>query len=89
MSAIQIGRICVKTVGRERGKKCVIVDIIDKNFLLITGPKSLSGVKRRRVNVKHIEPLEEIIEISRESSDEEIAQKLDEKERSNNEKDLS
>ncbi|HDJ97286.1 MAG TPA: 50S ribosomal protein L14e, partial [Thermofilum sp.] len=43
-----VGRICVKTMGREAGKKCVIVDIIDDNFVLITGPKAASGVKRRR-----------------------------------------
>ncbi len=72
MPAIEIGRICVKLVGREAGRKCVIVDIIDENFVLITGPKSLTGVKRRRVNIKHIEPLEYIIDIPKGASDEEV-----------------
>ena len=29
MPAIEVGRICIKLRGREAGKKCVIVDIID------------------------------------------------------------
>ncbi|ADI32505.1 50S ribosomal protein L14e [Staphylothermus hellenicus] len=72
MPAIEIGRICVKVAGREAGRKCVIVDIIDENFVLITGPKSLTGVKRRRANIKHIEPLDKTIDISRGASDEEV-----------------
>ncbi|MCL6579366.1 MAG: 50S ribosomal protein L14e, partial [Candidatus Bathyarchaeota archaeon] len=57
MPAIEVGRICVKLTGRETGRKCVIVDIIDKSFVLITGPKSVTGVKRRRANINHVEPL--------------------------------
>ncbi len=72
MPAIEIGRICVKVSGREAGRKCVIVDIIDENFVLVTGPKSLTGVKRRRANIKHIEPLDKTIKIKRGASDEEV-----------------
>jgi large subunit ribosomal protein L14e len=72
VSAIQIGRICIKTKGREAGKKCIIIDIIDKSFLLITGPKALSGVKRRRVNLNHVRPLDELLQISKGAEDEEI-----------------
>ncbi|MEM1628926.1 MAG: 50S ribosomal protein L14e [Desulfurococcaceae archaeon] len=78
MPAIEIGRICVKVAGREAGRKCVIVDIVDENFVLVTGPKSLTGVKRRRVNVKHIEPLEKIIKIPRGASDEEVLKAIEE-----------
>ena len=76
MTAIEIGRICVKTFGREAGKKCVIVDVIDKNFVLITGPKSVSTVKRRKANVNHIEPTEGKIDIKRGAADEEVVQAL-------------
>lgn len=71
-TVIEVGRICVKTRGREAGRKCVIVDIIDENFVVITGPKSLSGVRRRRVNIDHIEILDRKIEISKGASDEEV-----------------
>jgi len=74
--AIEVGRICVKLCGREAGKKCVIVDIMDKSFILVTGPKNVSGVKRRRTNVNHVEPLQEKIDINRGASDEEVAEAL-------------
>ena len=76
MPAIEVGRICVKIVGREAGKKCVIVDVVDKNFALITGPKAVSGIKRRRSNINHLEPTNEKIEIKRGATDEEISEVL-------------
>ena len=76
LSAIEVGRICVKILGREAGKKCVIVDVVDKNFALITGPKAVSGIKRRRVNIGHLEPTSEKIEIKRGATDEEITEAL-------------
>jgi large subunit ribosomal protein L14e len=72
MTAIEVGRICVKLAGRETGRKCVIIDVMDKSFVLITGPKKLTGVKRRRVNINHVKPLQEKIEIPRGASDEEV-----------------
>ena len=73
---IEIGRICVKLRGREAGRKCVIVDIIDHNFVLITGPKSLTGVKRRRVNINHIEVTDKKINISRGADDKEVEEAI-------------
>ncbi|UCH37263.1 MAG: 50S ribosomal protein L14e [Candidatus Bathyarchaeota archaeon] len=72
MSVYDIGRVCVKTTGREANRKCVVVEIIDKSFALITGPRGLSGVKRRRANINHLKPLNEKLAISRGASDEEI-----------------
>jgi len=76
LPAIEVGRICVKLCGREAGKKCVIVDVIDKNFVLVTGPKNVTGVKRRRANINHLEPLAEKIDIKRGASDEEVLEAL-------------
>lgn len=72
MPAIEIGRVCIKTRGREAGRKCVIVDIVDERLVLVTGPKSLSGVRRRQVNIAHLEPLEQKIKIQKGASDEEV-----------------
>ena len=80
MPAIEVGRICVKATGREARKRCVIVDLIDKNFVLVTGPLSVTGVKRRRVNVNHIKPTEEKIKIRRGATDEQVAELLGVKE---------
>ncbi|UCH69904.1 MAG: 50S ribosomal protein L14e [Candidatus Bathyarchaeota archaeon] len=77
MPAIEVGRICVKIAGREAGQKCVVVDLIDKNFVLVTGPPKITGVKRRRVNVNHVEPTEKKIKIKRGDGDEEIASAID------------
>ncbi|MCD6241064.1 50S ribosomal protein L14e [Candidatus Bathyarchaeota archaeon] len=77
MPAVEVGRICVKIAGREAGRKCIVVDVIDKNFALITGPKQLTGVKRRRVNINHIEPTTEKIDIKRGASDEEVMEALE------------
>jgi len=76
MPAIEVGRICQKTFGREAGKKCVIVDVMDKSFVLVTGPKNLTGVKRRRVNINHIEPLQDKVDIKKGASDDEVAKVL-------------
>jgi large subunit ribosomal protein L14e len=70
---MDVGRICVKLKGREEGSRCVIVDIVDRNYVIVTGPPEVTGVRRRRVNMSHLQPLDEIIEIRRNASDEEIA----------------
>jgi large subunit ribosomal protein L14e len=73
---MEVGRICIKTVGREAGKKCIIVEIVDKNFVLITGPRTVSGIKRRRANINHLESTQEKIDINRGATDEEITETL-------------
>jgi large subunit ribosomal protein L14e len=77
MPAIEVGRVCVKVAGRESGRKCVIVDVMDKSFVMVTGPKKLTGVKRRRVNINHVAPLEDVIQVKRGASDEEVTQMLE------------
>ena len=77
MPAIEVGRICTKQIGRENGKKCVIIDVMDKSFVLVTGPKKITGVKRRRVNINHVMPLQDKIEVKRGASDEEVTQALE------------
>ena len=79
MSAMDVGRICVKLTGREAGSRCVIVDVVDRNYVIVTGPLEVTGVRRRRVNMSHLQPLNEVIEISRNASDEEIAELLNQR----------
>jgi large subunit ribosomal protein L14e len=59
MPAIEVGRICVKTAGREAGEKCVIIDIIDEKFVEVVG----TSIKNRKCNLKHLEPVDQTIEI--------------------------
>ncbi len=76
MPSIEVGRVCVKLNGREAGHKCVIVDVIDKNFVLVTGPKKVTGVRRRRTNVKHLEPTDDAIEIKKGASDDDVSKAI-------------
>lgn len=76
MPAVEVGRICVKLSGREAGRKCVIIDVADKSFVLVTGPKRVTGIKRRRANVNHIEPLQDKLDVKRGASDEEVEEAL-------------
>ncbi|OYT42340.1 MAG: 50S ribosomal protein L14e [Candidatus Aenigmarchaeota archaeon ex4484_224] len=70
--AIEVGRICMKIAGRDAGNFCVIVKKINDNFVLVTGPKILTGVRRRRVNIRHIQELPYKIEIKEDASDKEV-----------------
>ncbi len=56
---MDIGRVCIKIVGRESGNICVIVDKKD-DFLLIDG-----NVKRRLCNPKHLEPMDIVLNIKK------------------------
>jgi len=76
MSAMEVGRVCVKLRGREAGGRCVIVDVIDRNYVLVTGPEDLTGVRRRRINMSHLEPLDEKIDIGRNATDEDVRDAL-------------
>ncbi|MFX0113872.1 MAG: 50S ribosomal protein L14e [Candidatus Hodarchaeota archaeon] len=71
MATFEIGRVVVKTTGREAAQKAVIVDFVDQNFVLITGA-GISKVKRRRANMKHLEPTEHIIDISKGANDSKV-----------------
>ncbi len=78
MSLFEVGRVCVKKAGREAGRFCVIVDLIDKNYVLVTGPKQLTGVRRRRVNIDHLEITKHKINISKGADDDEVVKALNE-----------
>ena len=73
-----IGRLCIKTAGREAGKYCVVLSKIDDNFVLVTGPRSLTQVKRRKCNILHLEPLKETLNIKADASDDEVMKAYEE-----------
>lgn len=64
---MDVGRLCIKIAGRDAGKKCVIVDVIDKNYVLIDG-----DVRRKKCNVSHLEPLNEKIDLKKKAPHEEV-----------------
>lgn len=56
---IDVGRVCMKIAGRDAGKLCVVVEVVDGTHVLIDGE-----TRRRKCNVRHLEPLEQVVKIS-------------------------
>ncbi|MFW9845583.1 MAG: 50S ribosomal protein L14e [Candidatus Thorarchaeota archaeon] len=77
MTLYNIGRVCVKTLGREAGSYCVIVDEMDGKFVVITGPKHLSSVRRRKCNIRHLEPLDSQLPIAKGAEDAEVEKAIE------------
>ncbi len=57
---IEIGRLCVKTAGRDSGCKCAVIEILDDNYVMIDGE-----TRRRKCSVAHLEPLDQVIQIEK------------------------
>ena len=68
---IEVGRLCVKIAGRDAGLKCVVVEVLDNNFVTIDGQ-----TRRRKCNILHLEPLSEKIDIKPKASHDEIAEEF-------------
>lgn len=72
MSLFEVGRLVLKVAGRDAGRKGVVVEQFDDGHVLIDG-----GVRRRKVKVRHLEPLEQVLEITKGASHEKIAQEFE------------
>lgn len=64
---LDIGRVCVKLAGRDAGQLAVVIEKVDKNFVVIDG-----NVRRRKCNIKHLEPLDKVLEIKEKASTEDV-----------------
>ena len=63
MGIFEEGRVCVKLVGRDSGEKVVVTRMINKNTVEVLGSRG-----KREVSLKHINPLEQTIDIKNEES---------------------
>ncbi len=77
MVAIEIGRVCKKLQGREAGRYCVVIDLIDESYVSITGPRPVTDVRRRQCNILHLEPTDDKLDIKKGASDEEVGKALE------------
>jgi len=68
---MKIGQVVLKVAGRESNREAVIVDVIDDTFVLIDG-----NVKRRKCNIKHLEPVDIIVKISKNASTSQVQEAL-------------
>jgi|TARA_B100001971_G_C18243476_1_gene572542 large subunit ribosomal protein L14e len=69
---LNIGRICIKSVGKEAGMKCVIVSIMDDHFALVDS----TFVRRRRCNLKHLIPTNDSIDLKDGASTKDVEKAL-------------
>ena len=69
---IEIGRVCIKTAGRDAAKKCVVIDILDDKFVLIDGE-----TRRRKCNILHLEPLKAVIKVKKNASHDEVKKEFE------------
>lgn len=57
------GRVCVKIAGREAGKYCAVLEVVDANYVVVEGPQ----VRKRKTNVAHLEPLSDRIDAKKDA----------------------
>lgn len=66
---IEIGRVCIKTAGRDAGLKCVVIDIVDNKIVLIDGQ-----TRRRKCNITHLEPTKDMLSLKKGASHDDVVQ---------------
>jgi len=57
--------------------KGVVVSVLGGNRVLVTGPPSLTGLRRRAVNVMHLLPTQFKVELKRDAGDDEVLKALE------------
>ena len=68
---LKVGSIVVKLSGRDAGQICVIVEELDNNFVLIEG-----NTRRRKCNIRHLQPLGKEVNIKKGANREEVLNAL-------------
>ena len=63
----EVGRLCVKTCGRDASNYCVILEKLDEKYFLVDG-----NVRRKKVNMIHIEPLNKKFNVKKTSTKKDI-----------------
>ena len=69
---LDIGRVCMKIAGRYSNKIAVVIKKLDDNHVLIEG-----NVRRKKCNIKHLEPLNKILKIKEEETGDNIRELLE------------
>lgn len=64
---VDIGRICVKTAGRDAAQYCAVVEVHGDNYVTIDG-----NTRRKKVNLTHLEPTNQTIDIKKGASTKDV-----------------
>src|SRR3989344_2644875 len=68
---LDVGRVCMKIAGRDGNNIAVVIKKIDNNHVLVDG-----NVRRKRCSIKHLEPLDKVLEIKEEETGDNIRELL-------------
>lgn len=68
---IEIGRVCEKICGKEKGQICVVINKDKEGFVLIDG-----NVKRRKCNISHLKPLDNVLKIKQKEDTEKVREAM-------------
>jgi|SRR3989344_2284117 len=71
---IEVGRLCLKLAGRDAGKTCVVVEVLDDRHVLVDGE-----TRRRKCNILHLEPLKETLDIKKGASHDTVVKAFSQK----------
>lgn len=69
---MEVGQICIKTKGREAGRKVIVLTAPKEGRVLIDGNK----VKRRECNMLHLFPINEKVKIAKEAPHDAVVKAL-------------
>lgn len=69
---VEIGQLAIKTCGRDAGKECAIVELLDKNFVLVDG-----NTRRRKCNLDHLHFIGKKADIKAKASHEDVLAALE------------
>jgi len=63
----EIGSLCLKIAGRDAGKRCVVIEVLDKNNVMIAGE-----TRRRKCSIRHLEPMNKVLKIKPKATEQEL-----------------
>jgi large subunit ribosomal protein L14e len=69
---LEVGRVCVKTAGRDAMQYGAIVEVVDEKYVIIDG-----NTRRKKVNKTHVEPTNKTINIKQGASTEEVLREFE------------
>jgi large subunit ribosomal protein L14e len=62
-----VGRICLKTAGRDAGRFCMVIEKLELPYVIVEG-----YTRRKKVNIRHLEPTDKVVEITKDASREKV-----------------
>lgn len=64
---LTVGRLCVKTAGRDAMQYCVVIEKVDATYVLVDG-----NTRRKKVNKSHLEPLNKTVDVKKGASTKDV-----------------